>query len=215
MIKAVIIDFDDTLVQTSRFRRNLLETSLRTWTGLSHEKIVLNWGQPFCHMIKTFVGTDNLELFIQYYKSIMEKNPIEPCKGAKRFLKRLRQHQIPVIILSSGLREFINFDLHALGFLEMIAYVFDSEIVEKPKPNPCALQSPIDWLQKKYNISPSQCVYAGDSLTDMECSYGQIDFYAVLSGSTLRQDFVRYGLPENMIVENLDDLLSIIVRLAQ
>jgi phosphoglycolate phosphatase-like HAD superfamily hydrolase len=210
MVKAVILDFDDTIVQTSRFRRGLLEATLQDWTGLSNDKIVLDWGQPFRSIVKTFVGIENLENFIQHYKCAMGKKPIEPCMGAERLLQRLRQRQVPVGILSSSIRELIEFDLKELGFLDKIARIFDSEIVKNPKPSPRALQLPIEWLKKEYSIRPTQCIYVGDSIADMQCSVGQLDFFAVLSGMASWQDFINKGLPPDRIVENLDDLRHIL-----
>ena len=88
MIKAVIIDFDDTLVQTSRFRRGLLEEALRNWSGMSNDEAInLDWGKPFCHMVGTFTGADKLESFIQYYKNVMAQKPIKPCIDAELFLQ--------------------------------------------------------------------------------------------------------------------------------
>lgn len=210
MIKAIIIDFDDTLVQTSRFRRDLLEKTLENWTGLSNDEIILDWGQPFRQMVETFIGIDNFESFVKHYKGIMQQNPTELCVGAEHFLEKLNQQHIPVIILSSAILELIESDLKALGILDMIVQIFDSEVVDSPKPSPCAFKLPIEWLQKNYNIDSSQCVYVGDSLTDMECSRCHMDFFAVLSGSTSHQDFINSGLSENKIAENLDELYSIL-----
>ena len=113
--------------------------------------------------------------------------------------------------MSSSIREFIEFDLNTLGFFEMIAHIFDSQMVESPKPSPNALRLPLEWLQKNYSINASQCVYVGDSLDDMACSRDQINFFAVLSSSASHQDFILNGLPENKIVDNLGDLYAIVI----
>ena len=175
-----------------------------------NEDIVLDWGQPFYHMLKPFIDMDMLESFMLYYKRNMAQNPTKPCKDAELFLRGLYQQQIPVVVLSSSLYELIEFDLEALGLFGMITQVFDSEVIEKPKPSPHALLLPINWLQKNLNVSPSQCIYVGDSLSDMECSRNQVDFFAVLSGSISRQTFLLNGLPENKIVENLGELYTIL-----
>jgi len=213
MIKAVIIDFDDTLVQTARFRQELFKEVVQSWTGLSDEEVALDFGRSFHslrHMIDAFIDANNYDAFIQYYKNIMGEKPTEPCMGAERFLQRLHQRQIPIVILSSSIHELIEFDLDVLGFLKMIDHVFDAEMVQSPKSDSRALHPPIEWLQKNYNINPSECVYVGDALSDMECSHGQMDFFAVTTGKVSRQEFISHGVPENKIADNLDDLYNIL-----
>ena len=211
MIKAAIIDFDDTLIQTSRFRRGLLETTIRRWNGIaSEDPVSLNWGQPFRIMVESFVGKDKYDLFKEFYKKTMLQTTVNLCDGVEQFLCFLKQQQIPVVIFSSSIRELIELDLNRLGVLDLITHIIDSESVIKPKPNPEALYTSLKWLQDSHKIMAADCVYIGDSLDDMRCAGNQIDFYAVLSGTTTRQDFLTNGLPENKIVESLDDLVSVL-----
>ena len=207
MLDAVIIDFDDTIVQTSRFRKGLLEKTLREWSGAKVDaNIALDWGEPFRRMVGSLIGINELEGFIKYYLCAMARNPVKPCIGAEKFLRTLQQQQIPVVILSSSISELIQFDLETLKFSNTVEKIFDSEMVDASKPNPIALRTPLEWLKKTYSVQSSNCIYIGDSLADMECAGDQIDFYAVLSGSNTRQDFLNCGMVADRVVADLEEL---------
>jgi len=194
MPSAVIIDFDDTIVQTSRFRRGLLEGALLEWCNVSfNDETALAWGTPFQEIIAAFVDGEEVDSFIQFYLKKMAFTPTSLCLGAEQFLRLLQELEVPVVILSSSLKELIMFDLKALEIDDMIVKIFGSEDIDCSKPNPDALQLPLEWLKSTYSAEPAQIVYIGDSLEDWACARNQVDFYAVLSGSILGQEFLDQG----------------------
>lgn len=200
------MDFDDTLVETSRFRKGLLESSIRSWQGIAAEVPVrLDWGAPFRRLVSRFVG-DDISDFLQYYLCSMAQNPTRALPGIPEFLDVAKSADVPVVLLSSSITPLINADLVNLGLEDSIAAIFDSDSTLAVKPDPRTLAVPMDWISSRVGFPSPRCLYVGDSLADYECARAQTEFYAVLTGSTSRSEFLAAGMKEDRVLSEITEL---------
>jgi phosphoglycolate phosphatase len=104
-------------------------------------------------------------------------------------IKLLHSKGIKLGIVSTKFRYRIMDILEREELLDFFDVIIGGEDVREHKPDPKGLLEAI----KKLNLSISQIIYVGDSLTDAETAFrASIPFIAVLSGVTTQNDFKNY-----------------------
>ena len=196
--KAVIFDFDDTLVESRTTIWKLHKHVAKKFydIDLKDEKISLHWGKPFPVLIsELYENSDTVENLIkanrsQYNGSFFKKE----YKGAKKIIYTLLDSDIKVGILSSAIRAHIIEDFSRLKFPTNDLFLIQSAedtLVHKPNPR---VFSPILKKLKKEGIKKNDIIYVGDSLDDLQAAHGAgIDFIAVTTGLYTKKDFQKNG----------------------
>lgn len=210
MIKAVIIDFDDTLCLTEAVCFDL-ENEVLVRMGrpkMSREVHLKTWGKPlFEAIIERSPGVDVEEYKKAYHPVIaefIESGKLDAiAKENYETLDNLIKSGKLIMILTSRthgeVKHLIHKD-HLLSSRVKAFYYRDNMQFHKPDPRA------FGELLAENNLQPAQCVYVGDSRSDAEAAYGAgLYFIASLeSGLREKQDF--NGTHVNKFINKFSEL---------
>lgn len=203
---AVILDFDDTIVQTSKIRKPLFEATLSGFARVDEERLrrVLEWGTPFEAMVRRVIG-DRFDEFLDLYLSRMALSAPMACSGVDLLLRAAAAEAVPVAILSSSHSRLIEHDLGALGLRNLISVILGSDSLPLQKPDPGLIDSVLARCGLPAHAR-EKTIYVGDGTLDYLTARGQVRFFAVISGTTPRERFLASGLDDKCIVDDLRGL---------
>ncbi|OQY99626.1 MAG: hypothetical protein B6D41_00955 [Chloroflexi bacterium UTCFX4] len=207
LISGVIFDFDDTLLATFESRAPcLIEAAQRFGYTISVPEIRRYWGAPFRELIFSVVPEVDYGIFYDLYKEVMLQHPPIVQPGTAEILGLLRAKSIRTAIVSSSSKALVEQDLNACGLLEFIQFIQGYEDSDYFKPDGRVLLPTLAWMRSR-GIQFQNCVSIGDSIKDyFAATTNQITFFAVLTGSSTKEDFLENGLAEKFIFNSLLDL---------
>lgn len=169
MIKAVILDFDDTLCLTEE-ACFILENEVLALMGAKQQTREMHhktWGQPLFEVIKTrSPGVD-----AKKFRQLVQENM--PLWIAENRLDHLPPKRLDILdeivrgkelyVLTSRTHTELEHLLapdHELA--KRVKAFYWRDIMEFHKPDPRAF----DLLLQEHNLKPEECVYVGDSPSD-------------------------------------------------
>jgi len=145
---------------------------------------------------------------LKYEKYFIEKADIlEARKGellpdTLPVLRRLKSDGIKTGIVSTKQRERLIQIMEAFKMTDLIDVIVGGDEVKLSKPDPEGLLVAVDLLR----APRSKTLYIGDTIIDAKTAHAAgIDFAAVTTGTTKRQEFKAY--PHLKIMNNLGELL--------
>lgn len=208
-IKAVLLDHDDTLVNTFAACMELNKHVARTWYGkeLTDEDISAHWNVPITESVRRIFDTDDTELAQQ---RILECYPLYPKKLiGQTVTKKLKFAGIPVGIVSSSSRQLVAYDLARADVQDDISYLQTEEDTPYHKPDPQVFDPTIKWLEQ-CGISPAQTLYVGDTLNDGHAAtQAGFAFVGVTTGAFRKGQFTTAGFSSLVTVEQVPGLLGL------
>ena len=196
-----VFDFDNTLVDTKTFiTAHLIDTcqtlGVEPPTAVQIDKILVQ-NLPFDNMFGQWFDPQTASNVLAAYRSTAMMRSYNPCRGLYNLLQKLDGKGVFVILTNRifGIRE----RLKQSGLNPNLFAHIVSPAVKKP-----ALEA-FDEIRE---LCPwSQLVFIGDHPDDWRATRNtSIQFYAVLTGLSSRQDFIDAGLDDNRIVDNLAQL---------
>ncbi|HUC89629.1 MAG TPA: HAD family hydrolase [Patescibacteria group bacterium] len=219
MIKAVILDFDDTLCPTEAACFDLENETLRRIgrPPMSREIHKKTWGMSFAKAIALRSPGVDVEKFMKVSDSVLAEflkdGLIDVVPEANYLaLDQLIESGMQVIILTSRAHWEIKHLLdpnHRLA--SRVKAFYYKDIMQHHKPDPRAF----DVLLQEHNLSPQECVYVGDSVSDGIAAKGaNLHFIASLeSGIRQKQDFKDVTV--DAFIDNFTDLTKAVDFLAK
>lgn len=210
-IKAILFDYDDTLVKTKQIQVKVIQETGRKFYGveLSEEKILEKWGEPFQSLFEfIFDGVASFEDAARDYKSI--RSPMEVYDGAVETLKTLVT-KFKVGIVTASSYDLVVPDLKTLGFpVNEFFKIQTAEDTTVHKPDPKVFD-PILQELKLQNILPNEVVYIGDALRDYQAATGAgLHFIGAAFLPKSEEIFTKVGTP---YVNNFKELANIILKI--
>lgn len=200
MIKAVILDFDDTLVLTEEICFNL-ENEILNEMGMPKmdRKIHLKtWGHQLSDVISERSEGVDVEEFFRIYPKVLKRYTSSGLLDAVpeenfEMLRQLEKEGRHLAILTNRNYEELKHILtkeHLLNGLVKYFYHRDNSIYHKPDPRA------FDDIIIKNKLKPEECVYVGDSPNDAKAALGaKINFIASLeSGLRKKSEFDELGV---------------------
>ena len=211
MIKAIIFDYDETLVQTlaSRIRAYIELAKEKYNFVLTEEKIRKAFGLPYEDFIKELFGdVDSVETIIKNYEKVTPKFPNSAYSGSVEVINELLK-KYPVGILSGSRRNMLLSDMEKLGYpIDKLFYIQTGEDTQIHKPDPKVFE-PILKVTEKMGIKPSEIVYVGDDIKDYDASLGAgIKYVAIANHTTNEEVFKTRNLPYIMDFSELHQKIS-------
>lgn len=211
MVKAIIFDFDDTLVTTLPTKVLALQDVAMNIYGfkLKESTIKKHWGKPYRMLMEIlFAKTgDTLENVIKNYEHI--RNNYRACfhKDVIETLDYIEKKTL-IGILTASPRNLILQDLHMLQFpYEKFFYIQSAEDTSVHKPHPDVFIPLLKKLER-IGITISETIYVGDSLHDFAAAKGAgLQFYAIAGRTTARGEFIR---KHASLLTTLNDLRDIV-----
>ncbi len=196
-IKGIIFDFDFTLADSSKGVIGCINYAVKKlgFTQFSDEKIKKTIGLTLKQSFISLVGKEHLDKIEKFEYYFIEKADeimtdfTELFMETSSIIRLLHSEGIKLGIVSTKFRYRIIEILERENLLEFFEVIIGGEDVQERKPDPKGLLEAI----KKLNLSISQIIYVGDSLTDAKTAFrAEVAFVAVLSGVTSQNDFKNY-----------------------
>ena len=213
MIKAVLFDFDDTLVETKAIRYKALKEAGKTFFNIdiTDKDIDEHWGKPFNSFISgVFRKANSTEVLTQNYKSILHKYPNEPFPSTNDVIKELSKKYLLGIISSSNpiliLSGLENVRMNSNYFF----FIQSADDTNAHKPNSNVFIPSIKKLKSK-NINKSETVYVGDAINDYEASMNAGFHFCGIANRTVNEKvFIEKNIP---YIKDIEALPAFIERL--
>ena len=211
--KAVIFDFDDTLVETRLIKFKHHKTVAKKFYNidLTEEIFLEHYGKPLNTLIKElYQDSDTLENMVKANVSIREDFLKRVYSESVNVVTKLLNHGIKVGVLSATNKNFVVDDLNRLNFpVDRMSVVQGADETSVHKPDPDVFISMFDKLMKQ-GIKKEDTVYIGDSLSDLQAAHGAgIDFIAVTTGLYTYNDFKKHGA--KLIIKNIKEVLDLVI----
>ena len=222
MIKAVIFDFDGTLITFN------LDIKACRSEIINH---LIQQGFPHTLFSKKETAFDMLEKVRHYLKikgietqkfakikmkvfSIVESFELESAKTTKMFqgipetLIELRKMELKIALCTISGKKATTYSLKRFQINQLFDAVITRDSVPEVKPNPIHLQTTLDAL----NVGHEEAVIIGDSTKDMVCA-SKLDILAVgvTTGLSSKESLINTGA--HYIVSSVNEILPIIQRL--
>ena len=208
MLKAIIFDFDDTLVRYKDINVKCHQSAAKELKLKvpSKEELLSFSGKPWDKMIKSIWKGIDLKKFKKVYYKYANKLPRLPIKGIPETLKYLKNKDYKLFILSSKSKDKIISILKQVKIpLDYFTYIFGCEDIKLHKPSGEAF----DVFLNKFNYSKKDVVYVGDSITDLEAAKNaNIPFIGVLTGQCNRPIFLNNNI--KTIINSVGELPRIL-----
>ena len=173
MIKAIIFDYDETLVKTldSRIQAYIKLAILKYNFILSEEKIRKAFGLPYEVFIKSLFGeVDSVENIIKNYQELVPQFPNVAYGGALEIINKLLLLKYPVGIVSGSRKNMMINDMTRLNFpIDRFFYIQSGEDTQVHKPDPKVFE-PLFSKLKEINVIPEEVLHIGDDLRDHEAA---------------------------------------------
>lgn len=212
MIKAILFDFDDTLVKTLEIKTKALQITGKKYYGLtiSDQEIKKHWGIPFKQLMKTiYKGVKDIEEVIGYYTIERQNFPSPAYEDVIESLYQFSKNYL-LGIITSHTRRYIYHDLETAKIPKKLFFTVQTgEDTKYHKPDPRVFNFVLDKLEKK-GIGKSSIIYVGDSLIDYLAAHDAgIGFYGISGRTTDKKQFDKV---KAKTLKNLGDLGKILKK---
>jgi HAD superfamily hydrolase (TIGR01509 family) len=218
MIKAVIFDLDDTLVNTWPWHRQAIDSALKPYGARITDNDQVDW--------KNIIGWRTRDAFAYIRRKLKIKATVAELEaihrpvdlllcnknqtllpGAIKLLKRLKLAKLHLVLVSSGDDYYVRSVLKKHNIAECFDDIIDSDEVAKGKPNP----EPYRLAIKHLKLKPDECVVIEDAWAGIESAKSAGCFcVAVRNPNTPPQDCSK----ADRVVDSLDSItLAFLIRL--
>lgn len=193
-IKAVIFDFDDTLVKTYETKGLAhIQVAKKFYDlQLTEADIKAVWGQPYeTMMLNLYRHKDSFNNLRNAYDSIVAKTQLQPHPGAYDLIQNL--HSFAEIgVLTSAFKEHVKTTFTGLGWpLKLFTAIQGAQESQFHKPDPRVFDPMISVFK---NYQPKELVYIGDSLMDyLAAKNAGLQFIGITHGMTSKEEFTQKG----------------------
>lgn len=208
MIKAVLFDFDGTLLNTNDLIFASYEYAFNKVLGrsITDEEIHFLYGKPLYSSLARY--GEYQDALCGTYREFNEAHHdalVKKFDGAAQGVLLLREHNIKTAVVTSKRRYTLEKGLKILGLENSFDALVTPDVTEKHKPDP----EPVLKACGLLGVSPSDTVMAGDSVFDFECARRAGATLAGVNYSTTRDALLEYS-PEYM-TDTLLELAEIII----
>jgi phosphoglycolate phosphatase-like HAD superfamily hydrolase len=191
MMRAVLFDFDDTLVDTlnSKVPPIIEYCAVVHGVCVKPDEVRALWGTPFWEKMRALAKSDRIDT--ERYLSISQKYPLEPFPESRAVLTAL-QSRLPIGIVTSLARPVLLHSLNSLGWDDVR---FSTLVTEGDgsahKPDPRVFEPALMALP---GIERHEILYVGDALSDAHAALGAgLQFRGIARDSRREADFRDAG----------------------
>ena len=199
MIKAIIFDSDDTILDFSIVACPVVQETAKKLNLRIPENDEINklWGMPLGLFLKELWQEVNINEFKKNYYHLIEQRDFNEIEGTKDTLRLLHAKYILGVLTTKP--EYLMYDnFKSAGFnLDLFKFMYGAEHSQYRKPDPKVFDKSLEVLE----LEPKMVLYVGDSMFDCEAALNAgINFVAVETGYYKEKDFVGNGVnPKNVI----------------
>lgn len=169
MIKAVLFDFDGTVINTN----DLIIASYKyAFDKVMNREIQLDeilglFGRPLLISLKEDYGEFGEALYYSFreFNESNHDNIAKPFGGVPESILAIKEAGYKIGIVTSKRREMLQRGLKLIGLENNFDVLIGAEDCDKHKPDP----QPVLTACKKLGIEPKEAIYVGDSVFDILC----------------------------------------------
>jgi pyrophosphatase PpaX len=213
MLKAVLFDFDGTIVDTTE----LIHESMRRATGevlgqeLSREVLMANVGQPLPRQME-FLDPERAEKLLESYSlhnEELHEDLIEAFPNVETSLARLRDAGLRLAVVTSKRRFSLEMALSSFPALRGAVDAFVTmEDTTEHKPHPAPLLKGLELLG---DVPPEKAAYVGDSPFDVAAAHAAGMSSVAVSWGVFTAEALRDAEPDRLF-EELDSAVDFLLR---
>ena len=227
-LKAIIFDFDGTLLDIRQILEKSIEevlseknvnvdmettiqeigALLETIQGYPLPKVLLESYEIFKHItsLNKLSYFKQLRIAVEIFSKYLEYSKEAPFfQGAKPLLKKLKKHH-DLFIVSHNKTETIQEHLKKEKIKTYFKAVFGSDKIPVQKPDPMALQPPLETYQERKR---DEFLMIGDMPSDIIAG-NEAGFWTIGVASGVSKREILIECKPNILVDSLEELLTLI-----
>lgn len=209
MTKAVLFDFDGTLVNTNELIVNSFKHTFKKVLNIDVPKaqIVKYFGEPLTKTMERF-STDKVDEMLKTYRDFNEHGHdymMEAFDGVSDTLLKLVKQHMKVGVVSSKRRVLVDKGLKMFDLYKYMDFIVTVEDTDKFKPCPEPALKALDIL----NMKACDTLFVGDSENDILCGKRAGCSTCVVTYSAIPTDYLMKFKPDYAI-DNMREILDII-----
>lgn len=205
-IKAVFFDHDDTLYATFGPKSAEHKFIAKKYydIDLTDAEIKKHWGIALHELYKVLYQTDDVEQAIEYNKKHHQDFPKIMFDGTVDVFNALHDAGIKTGIITATSRFSFEHDLSVSKFPKsIIDYTQTQDDTAHHKPDPKVFEPAVAWL-KQHNVKPSEVLYVGDGMRDMQAALGAgFEFVGVQTGFVTAEESAAAGAKSVVSISHL------------
>lgn len=209
MVKAVLFDFDGTLVDTAELIIESFKHTYKTHLGISveREEILKYFGEPLLTTLERYDkahANEMLDTYRAYNESIHDIR-IREIEGSAYTVKALRKEGIKTAVVSSKRRIMVERGLKVLNMMDLFDEIVSYEDTERGKPH----GDPALKGCSNLGIEPCDALMVGDSHYDILCGKDAGCLTCLVSYTALEMESLMQYKPD-YVIDKLANLLDIV-----
>lgn len=206
-IKAVVFDFDDTLIGTRVSTWELHKHVAKKYYDLEldDEFMASYWGKPFNELLRNYYQTDNVDELMPRVIEHLPDFPKQKFEHSEPSVNRLKASGKILGIVSATTKPILKSDTDLIELpLNNFDYIQTSEDTEFHKPDPRVFELMLSYMSLR-KIYQKNVLYVGDALHDMKAAKSaDLNFLGVTTGLVSEEEFADHG------VKSIPDLSKLI-----
>lgn len=209
MVKALLFDFDGTLLDTNEL---IIQTFMHVleekFPGQYSPKDCINFIGPSLRQSFTEIAPDMVdELVASYRKWNIEHHDelVTQYDGVVSTLQQLHAQGIRLAIVSTKRVDMIERGLKVLGVGHLFEHIIGFDSVQHVKPHP----EPILLALEKLQVAKEDVIMIGDNSHDIEAGHNAGVKTAGVAWTFKGEDYLKQFSPTYML-DNMTDLLTIV-----
>ena len=191
MIKAVVFDFDGTLIDSTEsiwkeYKNVANKMGLK---GISYKEFKAQLGKPWDKVLKTLWPNVDVSEFSKIYRQ--DKEDTKLIAHVPETLDTLSKTYRLALLTSRGGKTLSKI-IKSCGITEdRFEVIIHKDTLTSHKPDPKALKHLLNIMKLK----PDEVVYVGDSIVDAEfAKASNVLFVGVLTGGATKKEFESLGV---------------------
>jgi phosphoglycolate phosphatase len=193
-IKAVVFDFDDTLVGTIEAKWAAHKYVAKKYYNkeLTDDDIWPHWGVPLRTLVGLLYGDKDIGRAMEREAESNSDFPKRIFADTIKTLQNIKSSDKYIGIVTATSRRNLEKDLVITNIpKELIDYTQTEDDTNYHKPDPRVFEPTIAWL-RGLSIKPSEVIYIGDGLHDMKAALGVgFEFLGVETGLVTAEQFSK------------------------
>ncbi len=171
--KAVLFDFDGTLMDTNQVIINSWQYAFNKLTGKDGDinEIIKSFGEPIKITLERFFGgtEEDIEGFVKIYREYQAncfEDEIVLFPGIYDMLFKVKEQGYKMAVVTSRLSNSTYEGLRKFGILDLFDVVITADDTTAHKPDP----EPLNIALAKLGVKAEEAVMVGDTRMDMGCA---------------------------------------------
>lgn len=213
-VKGILFDYDGTIMDTAPLiiasYRELFRLH-RTVEEFDEQKQLAVQGPSLKEMFeKYFPGLDVEELITEYrtYQNAHVQELLRLFPDTKEVLDYFEEMGMPMGLVSSRKTDIMTYHLEFMVLKKYFSIVIGTDQVKKDKPDPEGILKACDL----WKVDPKDCVYVGDSLTDILAGKAAGTYTIAVVSNPKKEEALKQTNPDELVLElkSLTQLINVL-----